>query len=113
MIEDILRLGLVRLYTPETLGIVIALALSSFFGRFALSLFKKDDISKLPLVNGKKWWQLTAAKQKQHYCDHAKDIVDDAFKNVSCLFRQIEEEIWAMLIFSPRCLGWPCCPSPD
>jgi hypothetical protein len=52
MIEDILRLGLVRLYTPETLGIVIALALSSFFGRFALSLFKKDDISELPLVNG-------------------------------------------------------------
>ena len=83
MIEDILQLSLVRLYTPETLGVVLALALSSFFGRFALSLFRKDDLSKLPLVNGKKWWQLTAAKQKQYYCDHAKDMVDDAFKNVS------------------------------
>ena len=92
MIEDVLWLGLVRLYTPETLGLVIALALSSFFGRFALlSLFGKDDISKLPLVNGKKWWQPTATKQKQHYCNHAKDIIDDTFENVSFIFRKIEK----------------------
>ena len=112
MIEDILRLSLVRLYTPETFGVVLALALSSFFGRIALSLFQKDDLSKLPLVNGKKWWQLTAAKQKQYYCDHAKDIIDNNFENVSHLL-QHQEKIWAIPLIALRRLDWSCCPPPD
>ncbi len=91
MIEDILRVGLVCLYKPETLGIIIAFALSSLFGRFALSFIKHDDVSKFPLVNGKKWWQLTAGKQKQNYCDHAKDIVDETFKNVGYSFLNPKE----------------------
>ena len=85
MIEDVLRPGLVSLYTPEALGIVLALALSSFIGRFTLSLFQKDDLSKFPLVNRKKWWELTAAT-KQYSYDHAKDIFDDTPKNVNRFF---------------------------
>ena len=46
MIVYVLRPGLVSLYTLEALGIVLALALSSYVGRFALSLFQKDDLSK-------------------------------------------------------------------
>ena len=73
MTENVLRPGLVSLYTLEALGIVLALALSSFAGRFALSLFQKDGLSKFPLVNGKPY-------------DHAKDIFDDTPKNVNRLF---------------------------
>lgn len=86
MIEDALLAALQRFSSPEGLGVIIALALSAILGR--LTIFARKDnngISSLPLVNGKKWWQLTAKEQRKKFCDHAKEILDDALVNVSCL----------------------------
>ncbi|RYP65121.1 hypothetical protein DL771_008463 [Monosporascus sp. 5C6A] len=81
MITDIFLTALYRLSTPESLGIILALALSTIFGRIAVSAYKNRDLAKLPLVNGKKWWQLTSKEQRTRFCTQAKYMIDDAFVN--------------------------------
>ncbi|KAI1843488.1 hypothetical protein JX266_010314 [Neoarthrinium moseri] len=87
MMEDALLAGLQRFLSPEGLGVIIALSLSAIVGRLAvLSRNRSNDISKLPLVNGKKPWQWTAREQREKFCLHAKEIIDDALANVGDKF---------------------------
>ncbi|KAI3539369.1 p450 monooxygenase [Colletotrichum abscissum] len=88
MIEDALLAALQQFFSPEGLGVVIALALSAILGRLTIFARKdENDISSLPLVNGKKWWQLTAKEQRKTFCNHAKEILDHALLNVGDKFR--------------------------
>lgn len=60
-----------------------ALLICAVLAKVVLAFGRSDDVAKLPLVNGKKWWQFTASKQKQNYCKQAKEIIDRSFKEVS------------------------------
>lgn len=71
-----------RLFEGYNLKAAITLVLSALIGRY-FYLRSKDDLGKLPLVNGKKWYQFTANKQRAAFVGSAKNIIDDALANVS------------------------------
>ena len=71
-----------RLSNSETVGIITA-AIVAIVVRFAFGTYKGKHINKLPLVNGRKWWQWRAKEQKLKFCTEAKKIIDDGFANVS------------------------------
>lgn len=81
MITDVF----LKLSTPESLGVILALALGSVVVRLVVSAWKNRDLARLPLVNGKKWWQLTSKEQRMNFCTQAKYMIDDAFVNVRSL----------------------------
>ena len=69
-----------HLCTLEALRMTIILTLSTLI---AMKFLWKDDLSKYPLINGKRPWELFYSNQKSRFVSNAKGLIEEGFARVS------------------------------